>query len=814
MKIDNDMIPFDLSTAAGAAGVLAYLTVMLASYGSRWSGTTPSLALIATVLTVLSYLRTGVSGPLLAGLALQLALFWTITALGLAYRRSRDRLQERSARLTTLMDTEVDGIILIDDTGTVTDYNAACERLFGYRSHEVVGRNVRMLMPPPYRDEHDAYLERYRRTGERRIIGSGREVEARRKDGSTFPLELSVGETQEADKRMFVGIIRDISARKAAEQELRDREARLRAVINTAVDGVIIIDEHGNVQDYNPACERLFGYKAEEVVGRNVKTLMPSPYADQHDEYLARYRRTGEHRIIGIGREVEGRRKDGSTFPLELSVGKARQGDAPVFVGIIRDATERKRVAAELQNAKERAEAANQAKSVFLANMSHEIRTPMNAVLGYAQLLENDPDLPDRARQALGAISNAGNHLMSLISDVLDISKIEAGAEKLELEDFALDHLLQGLSDIFSVRCEEKGLEWRVVREFDDREVLGDQRKLRQILINFLGNAVKFTERGAVTLRVAQSGRSYQFDVQDTGPGIAPGVREQIFEPFQQAEQGVSKGGTGLGLAIAKQQIDLMGGELELKSEPGEGSYFSFRVELPPAGEAVAVTADNGGFALRLATDQHVSALVVDDTADNRDILARMLQGLGVEVSVANDGEQALTALERSLTDIVFMDMRMPVMGGREALERIRKLWPGRRPVCIAVSASGITHERRDYLDLGFNDFIGKPFRFQTVIECMERHLDVIFERVTPKKPPANGRPETGEAPAVTLPEAVRKRLRRAVELNAFTEIEGILDDLRSRGSPTGQYADYLNGFLVRYDRAGLLAALEQTAHE
>ncbi len=808
------MSSFDLSTPAGGAAVLAFLLLIFASYGARWSSTAPLLALLGTLLTVISYLRTGFAGPLLADFGLQLALIWATAFLVLGYRRSRASLQQRSGRLSTLMDTEVDGIILIDDMGTVTDYNAACERLFGYSVHEVVGRNVKMLMPPPYHDEHDAYLERYRRTGEKRIIGLGREVEARRKDGTTFPIELSVGETQEAEKRMFVGIVRDISARKAAEQALRDREGRLRAVIDTAVDGVIIIDAYGRVQDYNPACERLFGYRAEEVLGQNVKVLMPSPYADEHDGYLSRYRRTGEKRIIGIGREVEGRRKNGSTFPIELSVGEARQGDAPIYVGIIRDVTERKRAAAALQAAKERAEAASRAKSVFLANMSHEIRTPMNAVLGYAQLLETDPDLPDKARQAMSAVNNAGNHLMSVINEVLDLSKIEAGAQRLELEDFTLEAMLEGLSHIFSVRCEEKRLQWRVERRFEEGGVYGDQRKLRQILINFLGNAVKFTDRGAVTLRIMQSGRTYRFEVEDTGPGIDPELRQQIFEPFQQAEQGVAKGGTGLGLAIAKEQIQLMGGELELTSQPGEGSCFSFSVNLPLARGAVDVRAEAGPVAFHLADARRVSALVVDDAADNRDILARMLETLGVGVTVANDGEQALAALKRSLPDIVFMDIRMPVMDGREALQRIRQEWPDQRPVCIAVSASGITHDRQHYIDLGFDDFIGKPFLFERITECMERHLGVTFERSPLEASTGQDRLEIGNAPTIVLPAEIRIRLRKAAELNAFTEIEAILEELRSLDSAMGRYADYLNQFLVRYDRAGLLDALEQTDHD
>jgi two-component system sensor kinase FixL len=245
-------------------------------------------------------------------------------------------------RFRAVVETAVDGVILIDSRGTVLVFNPACERLFGYRADEVIGQNVKMLMPQPYRGEHDGYIANYSRTGERKIIGIGREVVGQRKDGTTFPMDLSVGEArQEGGETTFVGIIHDITERKRSEQALRDSEARVRAVVDTAVDGVILIDASGRVLMFNPACETLFGYRADEVIGKNVKMLMPSPFREEHDRYLDNYHWTGQRKIIGIGREVVGQRKDGTTFPMHLSVGEATHGGETTFVGIVHDLTER-----------------------------------------------------------------------------------------------------------------------------------------------------------------------------------------------------------------------------------------------------------------------------------------------------------------------------------------------------------------------------------------------------------------------------------------------------------------------------------------
>jgi PAS domain S-box-containing protein len=223
--------------------------------------------------------------------------------------------------------------------------------LFGYPAHEVIGQNVKCLMPSPYHEAHDSYRENYHRTGERKIIGIGREVAGRRKDGSTFPMGLSVGETKEGGKTIFVGVTHDLTERVAAVRALREAATRLKKIADTAVDGMIMIDDRGLILMFNRACERLFGYRSEEVLGKNVKCLMPSPYHERYDSYIDNYRRTGEAKIIGIGREVVGRRKDGTTFPMELSVGETTENGKTVFVGIIHDLIERARADQSLREA-------------------------------------------------------------------------------------------------------------------------------------------------------------------------------------------------------------------------------------------------------------------------------------------------------------------------------------------------------------------------------------------------------------------------------------------------------------------------------
>ena len=627
----------------------------------------------------------------------------------LSFLKSSKPQSEAEERMRSVVDHVVDGIITIDAHGTITTFNPAAERIFGYTSAEMTGQNVRALMPEPYQSEHDGYIANYLRTGQAKIIGIGREVTGRRKDGSAFPMELAISEFHLGTERYFTGIVRDITERKQSERELRDAEERMRSVVNHVVDGIITIDEHGHIDSFNPAAEKIFGYERGEVLGRNVKMLMPEPYHSEHDSYISNYVSTGRAKIIGIGREVTGRRRDGSTFPMELAVSAFHIGQRRYFTGIVRDITERKRLQDELQQRLSDLANANLQKNEFLAMLSHELRNPLAPLRNALSLLKRG-SVADADRDGLhDMMERQLQQLVRLVDDLLDVSRIIRGKIDLRREDLDLRRAVHHAVETAQPVMEANGQAVNVSIPTAPLLIWGDPVRLAQAISNLLTNAAKYSHSSMpIELVLRSENGDAVVSVKDRGVGIPPHLLPRIFDLFVQGEHALARtqGGLGIGLTLVRRIVELHEGSVSAANVPGGGSEFTLRfpahAEQPAAERPHALTTSrHAGLARRV--------LVVDDNVDAAESIAMLLRLFGHQVRCEYDGRSALDAVRRYRPDVILLDIGLPEVDGYEVARQIREMDDLRGTHIVAVTGYAQEEDRKRSQAAGFDHHLTKP---------------------------------------------------------------------------------------------------------
>ncbi|MCT7965387.1 PAS domain S-box protein [Laspinema sp. D1] len=665
-------------------------------------------------------------------------------------------LKTSESKYRNLVETSQDLIWTIDTKGRLTFVNAAVREIYGYTPSEAIGRSFTDLIHPSRWSQDQEFF--------RQILLEEQEIsqyETTHITQAGTPVYMMLNAIPLRDEAGFVigitGTASNITQLKQTQAKLIETNRLQKAILNSAEHTIIATDPQGTILTFNAAAERLLGYKAQEVTAQaNVVMLhtreelqeraatltaeLGYAIAPGFDAIVAKARQG-----VPDIREWTYLRKDRSRFPVWLSITALQDtmGQITGFLGIGSDITDRKQAEEALKQAAIAAEMANHAKSEFLANMSHELRTPLNAILGFAQVMAGDPSLQPEHQQQIEIINRAGSHLLELINDILEMSKIEAGRTTLKLESFDLGLMLRDLEDMLRFKAHEKNLLLitKVASEVP-LYIRADQAKLRQVLINILGNAIKFTQKGSITLRVHQRNGEcesgihrdspacfLQFEVEDTGSGIAPEDMNLIFESFGQTEMGRKSGqGTGLGLPISRQFVRMMGGEIQVSSILGVGSTFIFAIQVEPVPASEVPPTQSKGTVMGLAPDQPSKRiLVVDDMLESRLLLIQLLGNIGFEVREAENGQEAIAASLQWQPDLILMDIRMPVMDGYEATKQIKAIAGNQKPAILALTAGVFEEDRSAVLAAGCDDFLRKPLEKDELFEKIGSHLNVNY---------------------------------------------------------------------------------------
>ncbi|MBV8900311.1 MAG: PAS domain-containing protein [Verrucomicrobia bacterium] len=721
------------------------------------------------------------------------------------------QLIEQHETLASVLDATPESVLLLDASGRVLTCNEVAAARFKKKVSEVIGAHYSTLLAPETLPRYERLIRRTLETSTMVSDQDGCEPSGRHFRTCCNPI---LNARNEVTGLAVLAV--DITELKRAEQRIQEAESRLRDITDS-IPGALyqcVMGQDGALAFTfsSEGVRDLIGVEAESAV-RDAKTVFdmfhPEDVALAHEkarasaETMTRY--TQDLRVC----HPDGR----MTWVRAEAVPRRMPDGTTLWNGHVTDITHRKRLEEELAKAKTAAEAANRAKSIFLAQMSHEIRTPMNAILGFSQLMMREAALSPTQRRHLETINRSGEHLLTVINDILEMSKIEAGRISLQPGTFDLYAMLDDLERMFRVRAEGRQIRFSVKRTGHVPQfVHADEGKLRQIFINLIGNAVKFTERGSVVARLGAvdgPGRSLRLhgEVEDTGPGISTAELPKLFKQFEQTATGARSGeGTGLGLAISREFVRLMGGEIHVTSKPGQGTTFRFELVVEKGDAAALGLKPHDGQAVCLRPGQRpLWALIADDKVENRTLFQEVLQSAGFETIAAEDGAQAIEEFSRWQPQVVLMDLRMPVLDGREAIRRIRALPGGAATSIIAVTASAFEDDRREAIEAGANDFLSKPFRNRDLLEKIGRMTgaEYAFGNVGPDI-------DAGHSLVADATDAfssdLRDRLYQAAIRADFDELRGLLDQAAAHAPDV---AGRLREQLERFDYPGMLALLQ-----
>jgi PAS domain S-box-containing protein len=755
----------------------------------------------------------------------------TLAKMGETIRRQIKEIGDAEKRYHSIFENAMEGIFQNTPEGVYLSVNPAFARIHGFNSPKEFISHVSENSCQFF--VHSVDLEKFLKIIKEKRVVEGFVVEKYRKDKNKIWVSINAHSVYSPDGKFayYEGSIEDITERKLANEALKVSEEKYRTIVNIANEGIWVLGPDIKTIFVNARMAEMLGVTEDEMIGKPVTAFMFEEDWTDHQEKM-------ENRRKGISENYERRyrRKDGQAIWTLASA-------VPVFdsehrfkgsMAMFTDITERKHAGealkrsrdqlelevkertSQLEKAKEQAESANRAKSTFLANMSHELRTPLNSILGFSRLMKDAPDTTAEQRKNLNIITLSGDHLLNLINNLLDVSKIESGSMTLEIVPTDLYQLIQEMKSILYVNAAERGLNFIVEQSPElPKRIEVDGSKLRQVLINLIGNAIKYTKQGGIILRAMVASKDHEqvqlrFEVEDTGPGISEEEQKKIFKPFIQIRrQGVIETGTGLGLAISRQYVELMGGQINVISQKGKGSVFFFVLptkELPM--EEMAVSPELGRVIGLEKGQLQCRLLIAEDQLENRILLHKILESLDFDIRESVNGKETVEIFELWHPDLIFMDIRMPVMDGLEATHLIKSTDAGAHTKIIAVTAQALEDDRMRIIKAGCDDFIRKPYRDKEIFDVLSRHLGLrfIYEE-KPSAPPEKPEIELTPELFAALPQELVKKLHQAVIGLDPDCINDLTNQIMHYDSPVGRALQKLAS-RFEYDR--LLCILDE----